>query len=165
MRNSKVFFLLTLLLTMAVVTGCGKKSDPVPDQSRLLFSWRNVFATMTDNGCISLSGSVAGASQNMGSVVLEVQPLDASCEGCPFVPQETHSVNASDAWESPSGESFRFAYCPSTRADSYRWRLAGKNVFSGLPPVLTPVRVVQAMQTTEIDMTPESVEDAMEVTP
>lgn len=132
-------FALALVFALA---GCGKKDAPMPDYSRQVFSWRNVFATLSDDGCVSIAGSVSGAPQNLASMVLELEPLDAACAGCPFVPQETHRVDSADAWESPDGETFRFAYCPSTRADAYRWRLVGRNVVPSLPVVPTPVRTV-----------------------
>lgn len=141
----KHFFALLLVFALLLplgVQGCGKKGAPVPNYSRQLFSWRNVFATVSDDGCISVAGSVGGAYQNLENMVLELQPNDASCAGCPFVPQEVYRITAADAWESPDGETFRFAYCPSQRDVTYRWRLAGRNVFTSLPPVLTPVRLV-----------------------
>lgn len=137
--------LLTAALVVALLlaAGCGKKGAPEPDYSSQLFSWRNVFATLSDDGCISVSGSVGGEAQNLAFMALEMEPLDASCAGCPFVPQETHRVNAADAWESPDGQTFRFAYCPATRSDAYRWRLVGRSVFASLPAVTTPVRTVE----------------------
>ena len=114
---------LVLLVLLLVMAGCGKKGAPMPDYSRQLFSWRNVFATLSDEGCVSVSGSVGGEAQNLAFMVLELEPLDASCAGCPFVPQETYRVNSADAWESPDGQTFRFAYCPATRSEAYRWRL------------------------------------------
>lgn len=131
-----------ILLLACVVTGCGKKGLPLPDYSRQLFSWRNVFAALSQNGCLSVSGSVGGEAQNLAFMVLELEPLDAACVGCPFVPQEIYRIDSTDAWESPDGQTFRFAYCPASRDTGYRWRLVGRNVFSSLPPVSTPVRTV-----------------------
>lgn len=145
-KRAFAWILVFALLLPLGVQGCGKKGPPVPNYSRQLFSWRNVFATVSDDGCLSVAGSVGGAFQNLENMVLELQPYDASCAGCPFVPQEVYRVTAADAWESPDGDTFRFAYCPSQRDAAYRWRLAGRNVFTSLPPVLTPVRVVGSEQ-------------------
>lgn len=133
---------LVLLVLIFAVAGCGKKSLPVPDYSRQLFSWRNVFATLSEDGCLSVSGSVGGETQNLAFMVLELEPLNTACVGCPFVPQEIYRIDSTDAWESPDGQTFRFAYCPASHDGAYRWRLVGRNVFSGLPPVSTPVRTV-----------------------
>ena len=89
-------------------------------------------------------------------MVLELEPLDASCAGCPFVPQETYRVNSADAWESPDGQTFRFAYCPATRSETYRWRLVGRNVFSSLPAVPTPVRTVGAGESAAVTPLPSA---------
>lgn len=147
---------LVLLVLLLVMAGCGKKGAPMPDYSRQLFSWRNVFATLSDEGCVSVSGSVGGEAQNLAFMVLELEPLDASCAGCPFVPQETYRVNSADAWESPDGQTFRFAYCPATRSESYRWRLVGRNVFSSLPAVPTPVRTVGAGESAAVTPLPSA---------
>ena len=135
---------LILLVLVFAMAGCGKKGLPVPDYSRQLFSWRNVFATLSEEGCLSVSGSVGGEAQNLAFMVLELEPLDAACAGCPFVPQEIYRIDSTDAWESPGGQTFRFAYCPAARSEAYRWRLVGRNVFSSLPAVVTPVRTVES---------------------
>lgn len=145
---------LALLFLLVAVAGCGKKGAPMPDYSRQLFSWRNVFATLSDEGCVSVSGSVGGETQNLAFMVLELEPLDASCVGCPFVPQETYRVNSADAWESSDGQTFRFAYCPATRSEAYRWRLMGRNVFASLPAVSTPVRTVGAEESAAVTPAP-----------
>lgn len=140
-------WIMTALLVLCFIlpvglTGCGRKGDPTPNYSSQLFSWRNVFAAVSDAGCLSVSGSVGGASYNVESMVLELQPYDSSCAGCPFVPQETFRISATEAWEAPGGDTFRFAYCPADRAGVYRWRLVGRNVYSSLPLILTPVRII-----------------------
>lgn len=133
---------LILLVLLLVVAGCGKKGLPVPDYSQQMFSWRNVFAVMSEDGCISISGSVSGETRNLAFMVLDLEPLEASCAGCPFVAQESFRMDPADAWESPDGQTFRFVYCPAARSDVYRWRLVGHNVFSSLPAVSTPVRTL-----------------------
>jgi len=149
MKHRERVWIMALLL---VLCACGKKGPPMPDYSDRLFSWQNVFAVMTDDGCIGVSGTVEGAARNLAEIVLELQPLGSSedCATCPFMPADFHRVSAADAVESPDGRTFRFTYCPSsavpfaTDGHSWRWRVAGRNVFYGLPPVLTPVRLVQS---------------------
>ena len=131
------------LLILFALAACGKKGDPLPDASSRVFSWRNVFAAVTGPGCVNVSGSASGAIHNLETMQLELQPYDAACEGCPFVPQEIFSVGVVDAWETPGGDTFRFSYCPGTRSEAYRWRLAGRNVMPGYPVVLTPVRIAR----------------------
>lgn len=153
-KDGALAALVLVLVLLTGAAGCGKKGAPMPDYSNQLFSWRNVFATLSDDGCVSVSGSVGGEAQNLAFMVLEIEPLDASCAGCPFVSQETYRVDSADAWESPDGQTFRFAYCPTARSDAYRWRLVGRNVFTSLPAVSTPVRAVGA----EEPLTPAPVE-------
>jgi hypothetical protein len=136
-----VLFCLALPFALAA---CGKKGDPLPDASLQSFSWRNVFATVTESGCVNVAGSASGAIRNVQTMRLELQPYDAACEGCPFVPWEVFSIRAVEAWETPGGDTFRFAYCPGNAGEAYRWRLAGHNSVPGYPVVLTPVRTARA---------------------
>ena len=72
-----------------------------------------------------------------------MQAVDGElCEGCPFLPQDQYRVDSRDAWESASGSSFSFVYRPVFPGSAYRWRLTGHNLYSGLPPVVSPMQTV-----------------------
>ena len=127
-------------LLLGTVLACGKKGDPLPQRIDQLFSWRNVFVTLTPEGGLSVAGSVSGAVRNVQSMKLEVEPLDDACPTCPFIPLEIFPVSLNEAWEG-SGPSFSFTVFPVTKASAYRWRLVGQNVVPSLPEVLSPVRI------------------------
>lgn len=140
-----LLLMLALIFAVPAIAGCGKKGPPRPHYSTQEFSWRNVFAEVTETGCLSVNGSVSGSARNVEKIILEFQPLDESCVGCPFVPQERYVVDAAEAWEAPDADTFRFAYCPSDQAGAYRWRLVGHNSNRGLGDVFTPVKVTSGI--------------------
>ena len=141
----RLFLVAALIFVIpAAFAGCGKKGLPQPDYSEQHFSWRNVSATRGESGCLTVNGQVSGQARNVQYINLELQEYDQDCLGCPFVPTETHRVDAAQAWQGQAGESFRFTYCPGRIDKAYRWRLSGQNVYQGMPQVLTPVRLIAA---------------------
>ena len=150
--------LLSALLCALVLTsaGCGKKGDPVPQDKKNLFSWESADASFTANGCLAISAVMNGATRNVDSFTIELEPLSApanstlpaelqtqqdTCEGCPFAPQETGELSPQRVTDNE--KAFRFTYCPSTKAAAYRWRLVARNVFMSFPYVLSPVKTVR----------------------
>ena len=132
-----------VLCSALVLAGCGRKGDPVPDFSRDEFSFATLGAEAAADGSITFQGTVSGASQNLEYMVLEMQAVDGElCEGCPFLAQDVHRVDSRDAWESDSGSSFSFVYRPVFPGSAYRWRITGYNLYSGLPPVVSPMQTV-----------------------
>ena len=128
-----------LCLASFALCACGRKTAPEPDVSALSFQLRSVFVERTEGGCLIARGSIGGATRNVASAVLELQPLEESCEGCPFVPQERVMVEGENIWEAPGAETFFLRYCPTSRAEEYRWRLSVQNALPGLPPQISPV--------------------------
>lgn len=90
-----------LCLASFALCACGRKTAPEPDVSALSFQLRSVFVERTEGGCLIARGSIGGATRNVASAVLELQPLEESCEGCPFVPQERVRVEGENIWEAP----------------------------------------------------------------
>lgn len=130
-----------LCLALIALCACGKKTAPEPELSALSFSLRNVFVEKTEGGCLLARGSIRGATRNVASAVLELQALEGSCEGCPFVPQERVRVEGENLWEAPGAETFSLRYCPVSGAEEYRWRLSVQNALPGIPPQISPVGV------------------------
>jgi hypothetical protein len=123
-----------LLCLLALgVTGCGKKGLPQPSDPSRSFSWKSVDAKPVGN-CLAFSGTLEGQYKNLDRLRLELAPLkDASdCPGCPFVAKEVTELSPSDAGFNPDTGDVSFSYCPQ-KANAYRWRLAGINVFNHLP--------------------------------
>ena len=135
------FLRAALCLALIALCACGRKTAPEPDLSVLSFSLRHVFVEKTEGGCLLVRGSIGGATRNVASVVLELQALQGSCEGCPFVPQERVRVEGENIWEAPGAETFSLRYCPASGAEEYRWRLSVQNALPGLPPQISPVGV------------------------
>lgn len=102
-----------LLVGVLALAGCGRKGAPIPDHSRDEFSFSSLSASAAADGTVSFRGTVAGASQNLEYMVLEMQSVDGElCEGCPFLPQEQQRFDARDALESSTGNSFSFVFRP-----------------------------------------------------
>ena len=132
-----------LICLMLVLVGCGRKGDPVPDYSLDEFAFGALSAEAAADGTVTFQGTVTGASQNLEFMVLEMQAVDGElCEGCPFLAQDQHRVDARDAWENETGSSFSFVYRPVFPGRVYRWRLTGHNLYSGLPDVVSPMQTV-----------------------
>ena len=131
-----------LCCLLLVLGACGKKTDPEPDLSALSFQIRNVFVEKIDGKCLRVHGSMGGATRNVASVVLELQPLEESCANCPFVPQERVRVEGESIWEAPGAETFSFRYCPSSYSQEYRWRFSAQNILPGMPPQISPVETL-----------------------
>lgn len=145
-----------LCLALALCA-CGRKTAPEPDLSALSFYLRNVFVEKAEGGCLVVRGSIGGATRNVASAVLELQPLEGSCEDCPFVSQERTRVEGENIWEAPGAETFSLRYCPASRAEEYRWRLSVQNALPGLPPQISPVGVT----TTQAQTSPSSLSDVL----
>ena len=136
------FSAAALLICAAILSGCGRKGDPIPDFSKDEFGFAALASEIALDGAVTFQGQVTGEAQNMEYMVLEIQPVDGElCEGCPFLAQEQYRVESRDAWESENGNAFRFAYRPVYPAEIYRWRLRGHYLYSGLPEVTSPIQV------------------------
>ena len=136
------FSAAALLICAALLSGCGRKGDPIPDFSKDEFGFAALASEISLDGAVTFQGRVTGEEQNMEYMVLEIQPVDGElCEGCPFLAQEQYRIDSREAWESENGNSFRFAYRPVYPADIYRWRIRGHNLYSGLPEVTSPIQV------------------------
>ncbi len=147
-----------LCCLLLVTAGCGKKGDPVPQDSKNAFAWESATASLTAKGCLAISATMSGATRNVDSFSIELEPLNAApdstlpkelqteqdtCEGCPFVPREAHELTPQQAIPGEKTTKFAFAYCPQTKAAGYRWRLVAKNVFMAFPYALTQVSTVR----------------------
>ncbi len=132
-----------VFLFALALAGCGKMGDPKPVKSPEMFDFAASSASGTENNCLIVQGTVNGKIANVETLVLELSPVNGpeDCPGCPFNPREYAEFSASDAQLDDESGRFAFSYCPVTPAPMYRWRLTGKNVYHGLPYVLTNPRV------------------------
>ncbi len=138
--KSKKILLVALCLLSLVSIACGRKDKPSPSILADTFSWNNPTA-VAQNDCLSVSAHVGGNASNLNVVILEVQNLDDSCRGCPFVATMSEKVYASSVLDSNSS-TVNINYCPSRKSDEYRWRLVGINKIRGLASVPTQVMVL-----------------------
>ncbi len=90
-----------------------------------------------------LQGAISGNINNVESIRLDLAPVNGpeDCPGCPFNPREYAEFSAADIQLDTQSGRFAFSHCPGISALSYRWRLVGKNAYSGLPYVLTNPRM------------------------
>ncbi len=136
----KHLILVALSLLALATLACGRKEYPSPSAVDDVFSWNNP-TSVAQGECLSISAHVSGNAQNLGIVVLEVQNLDDSCRGCPFVAQMSERIYASQVLDSKSS-TVNINYCPTRTSDEYRWRLVGINKIRGVAPVMSEVMVL-----------------------
>ncbi len=132
--------IVSLCLLSLLCLACGRKDNPSPSIVEDTFNWNNPVA-IAQGECISFSAHVGGNADNLGHVLLEVQNLDDSCRGCPFVANMHEKVYASEVLDRKSS-TVHINYCPTTTSDEYRWRLLGINKIRGFAHVPTQVMVL-----------------------
>ncbi len=152
--------LLVACLMCLVLFGaaCGKKGEPVPQDRKNMFAWKDEQAHFAANGCLAVTATMTGATRNVEGFSLELEPftpapaedlppelaaIPDSCVGCPFLPRETAKIRPQEIVDGKNSTRYTFTYCPRLAATSYRWRLVARNVFRSFPFALTPVKTVQ----------------------
>lgn len=154
--KSDVLVACLICLTL-LGAACGKKGEPLPQDQKNLFAWKDEQARFTANGCLAVTASMTGATRNVEGFSLELEPLAPapdedlppelamlpdSCAGCPFLPRETGEITPQEVVAGKNAVQYAFTYCPRIGAQAYRWRLVARNVFRSFPFVLSPVRTV-----------------------
>lgn len=115
----------------------------MPNYSRDAFGFSELSAEMSPAGILTFHGHLTGASQNLEYLVLEIQPVEEElCLGCPFLAQEQQRFDAREIVSDESGRTFSFVYSPLSPVTAYRWRLLARNVYAGVPDVLSEIQVV-----------------------
>ena len=155
--NSKTLIVCLLCLGL-VLSSCGKKGNPTPQDYKNQFAWEHEDARFIGNGCLAITALMTGAVQNVDSFQLELEPLapqvdpdlppelaavSDTCEGCPFTPHETSELVPYERVSGDSGTRYTFTYCPTVKASAYRWRLVARNVFTAFPFALTQIKSVR----------------------
>ena len=132
-----------LCLSVGLFAGCGLKGDPRPDYSGDMFGFSRLSASIEAAGVLSVNGTLTGSFENVDYLVLEMQPVDGEfCAGCPFVPQEKLLIESKEIWQDGNGSTFDVTYLPMFKADMYRWRIVGHNVYAGIPALSSEVQTV-----------------------
>ncbi|MDR2727263.1 MAG: hypothetical protein LBC10_04640 [Deltaproteobacteria bacterium] len=131
---------LTLpLLLIGVLCACGKEGPPVPRDQHNMFAWGEATADFAGY-CLVFAGQLNGAYENANIFALELEAgTDDICLNCPFRPDEFLELTPDSAEEGL----FIFQYCPTTMADTYRWRLIAQNALQSLPHAVSPVKIVR----------------------
>lgn len=143
---------ITFIFICLVSIGCGRKSLPIPQKINQLFSLQDVFVYLNSDGTLTVQGKVRGAIINVQSILLELEPINENCPTCPFIPLE--KFNKRSEMISLSTGHFSFTVMPAKRVMTYRWRLVGYNIISGLPEVHSPVLTITKNDVNnEIDFT------------
>ncbi len=141
-RTGRLAVLLTLAVCLLCIN-CGLKGNPIPDHSREAFAFGELVAEMSAGSVLTIHGQLTGASQNLDYFVLEIQPVeDELCLGCPFLAQEQQRFDSREILSNDSEKAFNFVYTPLSPAVAYRWRLLARNVYAGVPDILSEIQVV-----------------------
>lgn len=123
-----------ILLSLA----CGKKGDPIPQDHNYMFHFAETTSDIIDD-CLMIMTRLEGAYENINGFILELEAAtEGICLDCPFKVQETVEIKSIST---DSGR-FSFQYCPQilqSGAESCRFRLAARSIYSGIPNALTPV--------------------------
>ena len=142
-RTLNLWSLLFCMSAFFAVSGCGKKGLPLPDLERDMFSFSEYSATLR-GGVINIECRISGAVRNLEYVVLEIEPVDGElCTGCPFLAVEQKHFDSRELWDGSVGERISLSYQPGRMMDSYRWRIVGHNILTGLPDVEGEVMTVE----------------------
>lgn len=133
-RRSVYILLAACILFVFGTAGCGKMGPPSPRNTEMGFSFSDVVLSPIGN-CLAVQGRIVGALRNVERIDLELSPVDtsANCPTCPFNAREYGTFSLEDANYNMETGDFYFSYCPVTETGMYRWRLVGRNVYSGLP--------------------------------
>ncbi len=136
-------FSLLACLALALVAGCGKKAWPEPDAKQEVFAFSTVSAQMHET-CLVVQAVVSGNWTNLDGIFVELAPDD--CKDCPFRPGERREFSLNSPFVVQQEHLLAVNVCGLDKNASYRWRLVGKNVFSGLREVLSPVGVTSPVK-------------------
>lgn len=138
-----LYAMCLILCASFVIFACGRKEAPLPQKINHLFAFQNVYVYHTQAGALTVMGTITGALNNVQGLKLEIEGFDDTCPTCPFVPAESFVIDPRNMWNSHIPSEFSFTVMPTMPSTSYRWRLIGYNVITGLPEVRTPVLPVQ----------------------
>ncbi len=131
--------LLALLLAASLLlAACGYKSWPHPAAKEDRFEWANVDFLRKGN-CLDVAGRLKGAGKNLDRVLLQLQPEDSGCAGCPFDPDVVLDFGPGSQDFQMEGNDLRFTTCALAPGKAYRMRLAGVNRFTSLGLALSRV--------------------------
>lgn len=134
----------SLLAALLCLPGCGRKLWPKPVKSEDVIRLNDVYAVRAapEGDCMSIHGQLVGPQDNLEGFTLQLEPLaESGCPTCPFFP--TKRVDLSQpVWGDGGADRFTLTYC-GLIPGSYRWRLAARNVYVGLPAEVTGVGLLE----------------------
>ena len=129
-----------VFFALALAAGCGKKAWPEPNLEAETFTFSAVSARMRDT-CLVIQAEVAGNWTNLDVVFVELAKDD--CMKCPFRPRERREFPLNSPFVIRQEHRLIVNVCGLDKKTAYRWRLVGRNVFSDLNEVFSPVGVVK----------------------
>ena len=134
---------LAFLVLVGALSACGVAGQPKPRRAAQDFTLHNVLAVQAGS-CMVAHGTAQGVIANVDRIDMELAPIQGpeDCPGCPFNALEHETFTPADANLNMETGVFLITYCPVLKADSYRWRLVGRNVYPGLPYVVTAPQIL-----------------------
>ena len=136
--------LVIACLSLAILAGCGFKSDPTPANGDDLFSLKSIKVT-AESPCIAVSGEVSGNEINVDELLFEVQKAgeEADCPTCPFKSDEQFIFTPGELGLISNGGKFDARFCPTQISSLYRVRVTAKSKFFGLPDSISKEHFVE----------------------
>jgi hypothetical protein len=128
MRRNPLFtrFLTALMMAILIITGCGKKDDPMPPQIKLPTIGDLGIASLREG--ISLGWSLAGPHDGIGGFKIlrsETSRGNEACPGCPQNYRPFGSVSFRDGRLRREGaEGFRYVDTDVREGSFYSYRIA-----------------------------------------
>lgn len=142
MGTRSALVLSVLLAITAFCCGCGKKAWPTAQTGQDAFGLESVQARKA-GGCLQVEARLSGAAQNLQSVVLILEALDAPCPGCPFQPTRSVELPLSAPQIRLQGNTLRLSFCDIDSQKAHRLKLEAANVYAGIGSVRSEVVLVK----------------------
>jgi hypothetical protein len=142
-KKTETAFVPCILLALLILCcGCGKKAWPTAQTAQDAFVLEKVQARKAE-GCLQVEASLSGAAQNLQSVALILEALDAPCPGCPFQPSRSIEIPLSSPQITLEGGALRLSFCDIDPQKAHRLKLEARNVYAGIAAVRSDVVLVE----------------------
>ncbi len=133
-------FFLVILLSVFLVTGCGKKMWPRPVANQETFAWQKTVVYLFED-CLQIETQLTGNADNLDHLVVQLE-YD-QCPSCPFQPQEEQIFFLSTPGLKKEKDRIMITCCPNQQKIPARIRVIGYNRYRRFSPQISQVFTVR----------------------